>query len=88
MHQEARTFTLRISLEASFPDQYEGDEDNFAWTAEWERRIKPELLKVTFECLRRQSSWSAHVRNRGVAPIDEVEICLTRQLAGDQPDQT
>lgn len=84
MHHETKTFTLRFSLEASFPDEYEGDDDQYAWAAEWERRIKPELIKVTFDCLRRHPAWSAHVRNRGVSPIDEVEISLTRQPeAGD-----
>ena len=31
MYQEEKAFTLRFSLEASFPDDYEGDEDHQAW---------------------------------------------------------
>ena len=52
MYQEEKTFTLRFSLEASFPDDYEGDEEHQAWVREWEARIKPDLLKVLFESLR------------------------------------
>ncbi len=52
MYQEEKAFTLRFSLEASFPDDYEGDEADHAWMQEWEARIKPDLLKVLFESLR------------------------------------
>lgn len=57
MYQEEKTFTFRFSLEASFSDDYEGEEDNQVWAQEWETRIKPDLLKALFESLRRHRSW-------------------------------
>ena len=48
MYQEEQTFALRFTLEASFPDEYEGDEDNKAWVREWEALIKPQMLKLVF----------------------------------------
>lgn len=78
MFQEEKTFTLRFSLEASFPDNYEGEEDNYAWLREWEQGVKPDLLKAVFDCLRRHPAWTAHVRNRGVSPLDEIEIAMTK----------
>ena len=81
MIQEDKTFTFRFSLEARFPDDYEGEEDNYHWVEEWERLIKPELLKVMFESLRRHPAWAAHVRNRGISPLDEIEIAMTRDLS-------
>ena len=81
MIQEDKTFTFRFSLEARFPDDYEGEEDNYHWVEEWERLIKPELLKVMFESLRRHPAWTAHVRNRGISPLDEIEIAMTRDLS-------
>ncbi len=84
MYQEEKTFTLRFSLEASFPDDYEGEEDNQAWVREWEARIKPDLLKVLFESLRQQRAWQAHIRNRGKSPEDEVEIVLARDFSKPQ----
>ena len=53
MYREEQSFTLRFSLEASFPDDYDGEEDQRAWTAEWEARMKPDILKMVFESLRR-----------------------------------
>jgi hypothetical protein len=81
MFQEEKPFTFRISLEANFPDNYEGDEDNYAWLQEWERLVKPELLRVIFESLRGHPSWSAHVRNRGLSPLDEIEVALIKDFS-------
>ncbi|WP_447980366.1 hypothetical protein [Candidatus Nitrospira bockiana] len=80
MFQEDKTFTVRFSLEALFPDDYEGDEDNHAWVAEWERRMKPEVIKLLFESLRRHPSWKVHARNRGIPPEDEIEIALVKDF--------
>ena len=84
MYQEEKSFTLRFSLEASFPDDYEEEEDNQAWMREWEARIKPDLLKVLFESLRQHKSWQTHIRNRGKSPADEIEIVLARDFSKPQ----
>ena len=81
MYREEKTFNFRFNLEASFPDEYEGEEDNLAWLADWDRRIKPDLLKLLFDYLRRQTAWTVRVRNRGVSPNDEIEVCLVRDGA-------
>ena len=78
MFQEESSFTLRISLEASFPEEYE---DNHAWVRDWEAQVKPELLKAVFETLRRYPTWSAHVRNRGRSPQDEIEVVLQKDFS-------
>ncbi|MCG3778768.1 MAG: hypothetical protein JW388_1495 [Nitrospira sp.] len=81
MYQEEKTFTLRFSLEASFPDDYEGEEDNQAWVREWETMIKADLLKGVFESLRQHRSWQARIRNRGKSPSDEIEIVLAQDFS-------
>jgi hypothetical protein len=84
MYQEEKTFIFRFSLEASFPDDYEGEEEDQAWVREWEARIKPDLLKALFESLRQHQSWQTHVRNRGKSPADEIEIVLARDFSKPQ----
>lgn len=81
MFQEEKTFNLRFSLEASFPEDYDGNEDNHAWVQDWEKRIKPELMKLIFDFLRRHSSWTVHVRNRGLPPTDEIEIAMLKDFS-------
>lgn len=85
MYQEDKTFTLRFSLEAQFPDDYEGDDDQHAWVQNWERQIKPDLIKTVFESLRRAPEWKAHTRNRGKSPDEEIEIVLERDYSPTRP---
>jgi hypothetical protein len=85
MHQEEKTFTLRFSLEATFPDDYEGDDDSHAWVQAWEARIKPEMIRAVFESLRRTPHWTAHTRNRGKSPEDEIEVVLERNFSAAKP---
>lgn len=85
MYQEEKTFTLKFTLEASFPDDYEGDEDNQAWVHEWEALMKPEIVKLAFEALRRQPGWTSHIRNRGASPADEIEIVVARDFSRPRP---
>ncbi len=85
MYHEEKTFTFRFSLEAAFPDDYEGDQDDYAWLRGWEVRIKPQLIKTLFESLRQYPSWNVHVRNRGKSPADEIEIAMSRDFSKPQP---
>ncbi|NGZ02376.1 MAG: hypothetical protein CV090_04925 [Nitrospira sp. WS238] len=85
MYQEEKTFALRFTLEASFPDEYTGEDDEQNWVREWEARIKPRLIKAAFESLRKHPGWAAHIRNRGVSPTDEIEIVLARDFSKPAP---
>ena len=85
MYQEEHTFTLRFSLEASFPDNYEGEEDGKAWTREWDTRIKPQVIKGVFESLRQHPAWSSHIRNRGIPSTHEIEIVVQRDYSKPTP---
>lgn len=85
MFQEEKTFTVRFSLEARFPDEYEGDDDAHAWLGDWDARVRPEVLKSIFSTLRKFPSWSAHVRNRGMAPTEEVEIAMVKDFSEPNP---
>jgi hypothetical protein len=84
MYQEDKTFTLRFSLEARFPNDYEGDDDHHAWLRDWETRMKQDLIKAVFESLRRTPHWTVHTRNRGKSPEDEIEVVLERDFSQPQ----
>ncbi len=81
MFLEEKNFTFRFSLEAKFPENYEGEEDQYGWVQEWERLVKPQLLKTIFEVLRRYPSWTVHVRNRGISPENEIEISVAKDYS-------
>ena len=83
MFKEEKTFNRRFSLEAEFPENYDGEDDDYAWLKEWESRIKPEMLKAVFASLRRDLLWEVHVRNRGVSAEDELEIVFKKKRVKD-----
>ncbi len=85
MYQEETTFNLRFNLEVKFPETYEGDEDDMAWAREWETQIKPEVVKAIFQTLRQFPDWAAHVRNRGMAQTDEIEVALLKDYSESTP---
>lgn len=78
MFAEEKTFRLTFSLEAEFPEDYDGDADQYQWVREWEGAIKGEVLKAVFTTLRRHPGWTARVRNRGVSEQDEIEIAMSK----------
>ena len=81
MYQEEKTFNVRFSLEAQFPEDYEGEEDGHAWLRDWESRVLPEVMKSIFTTLRKYPSWSARIRNRGIAQTEEIEISLLKDYS-------
>jgi hypothetical protein len=44
MYQEEQSFNLRFSLEATFPDDYEGEDDDRVWVQQWEAQVFFRLL--------------------------------------------
>ncbi len=78
MYQEEQSFNLRFSLEASFPDEYDGEEDEMVWLKQWEAQVKPDIVKSIFQTLERYPDWAARFRNRGMAATDEIEIVLEK----------
>ena len=82
MDTEEKIFTIRFSLAATIPAalQEEDDFEEGAWLAEWESQIKPGLIRAVFGYLRSFPRWQAHIRNRGISPMDEIEIALERSF--------
>ena len=73
MYQEEQTFNLRFSLEAKFPDEYDGEDDEMVWLKQWETQVKPDIVKSIFQTLERYPDWAARLRNRWMAATDEIE---------------
>lgn len=88
MYQEETSFNIRFSLEANFADDYEGDEDAMAWVRDWEARVKPDVMKAIFHTLRQFPEWAAHIRNRGMAATDEIEVALVKNFPGSTHEAT
>ncbi len=90
METRDKTFVIRFSLTADIPDAlWEDDDfDEDTWLEEWEAGIKPGLIRAMFTHLRSFPNWEAHIRNRGISPLDEIEIVLQRvfRSSAKEPD--
>ncbi len=74
VHREEGRFVVRIELSAEFEDDYEGDEDGYAWLESWRARVQPRLVRAVFEQLRAEPGFVAIPASRGKNPEDEIEI--------------
>jgi hypothetical protein len=83
METKEQTFNIRFSLSADLPNAVREDEDfdENSWFDEWETSIKPGLIRAVFSHLRSAPHWTAHIRNRGISPREEIEIVVQRKLA-------
>ncbi len=88
MDRREKTFVLRFTLETRIPAALldEDDFDEETWLDEWETALKPRVIRAVFGSLRGTPGWSARVRNRGVSPLDEIEIVLSRRFASPTED--
>jgi len=85
MQSDEYGFVLRFSVRADIPSAALDDDDfdERAYLAEWEQGLKPEMVRAVFQALRAAPGWSAHVRNRGAASDDEIEIVVERSYVSD-----
>jgi hypothetical protein len=85
MQSDEYGFVLRFSVRADIPSTALDDDefDERAFLGEWENALKPDMVRAVFQALRAVPGWSAHVRNRGAASDDEIEIVVER---GYPPD--
>ena len=79
--KDDHTFNLRFSLSADIPSEAWDDEDfeGDEWLHEWESTVKPGLVREVFTYLRQFAGWHCHIRNRGISPLDEIEIVLRKE---------
>lgn len=73
-YREESSFVVRVSLGASFGDDYEGDDDGYAWLERWRSQVKPRLLRAVADALRSDASFEVTPVARGKSPDDELEL--------------
>lgn len=68
---------MRIELAAEFGEDYEGDDDGYAWLEAWRARVQARLARAVFEELRADPRFTAVPASRGRNPEEELEIAVT-----------
>jgi hypothetical protein len=75
-YTEEKSFTLRLELQRSFAEEYDGEEDGYEWVKEL-GPVLAEIVQVAATTLRRHG-WQVRAGNRG-RPSDEEVL-----LVGDK----
>ncbi|HEX7604592.1 MAG TPA: hypothetical protein VF316_23400 [Polyangiaceae bacterium] len=76
VHREDGNFQVRIELVAEFDEDYEGDDDGYAWLERWKAETRPRLLKAVFDALRADATCDVIPVSRGASPDEEAEILM------------
>jgi hypothetical protein len=82
VHREEGRFVVRIELSAEFGEEYEGDDDGYAWLEAWRARVQPRIARAVFEQLRAEPGFSAVPASRGGSPGEELEVAVTFRVPG------
>jgi hypothetical protein len=79
---EEREFVLRLELRCSFPEDYDGEEDGYAWVEEF-RPIAGEIVQAAVAAVARRPGWRVRARNRGRPSDEEITLVLERVVVAD-----
>ncbi|HEX8794015.1 MAG TPA: hypothetical protein VF765_23900 [Polyangiaceae bacterium] len=74
VHREEGRFVVQIELSAEFGADYEGDDDGYAWLADWRARVQPRVARAVLAELRTDRRFSAVPVSRGKSPDEALEI--------------
>lgn len=76
-YSEQREFTLRIELRHAFPENYDGDDDGYAW-AEGVQPALAEIVRAAAAILAQRGGFRVHPANRGRPADEEVTLVAER----------
>lgn len=79
-YREERTYTIELRLSATFPEDYEGEEDGFEWHAHFDRVVRPRVARAVIEALRSDPGWKITPTNRGESESDRLELTVERKV--------
>lgn len=85
VHREEGRFVVRIELSAEFGADYEGDDDGYAWLADWRARVQPRIARAVLAELRTDRRFSAIPASRGKNPEEELEVDVRFDASTSSP---
>jgi hypothetical protein len=83
-HVEEKEFTIRLELRCEFPDDYEGDEDGYAWFEAF-GPLSAEIVQAAAAVVRRRPGWRVRPGNRGRPADEEATLIVERDLGAPSP---
>ena len=81
-YREEGRFVIRVDLAAEFGDDYEGDDDGYAWLTRWKDKVRPRVIAAVFDALRADEAFDVVAAPRGASPEEEIQISVRLRTAG------
>lgn len=79
-YREERTYNVQLRLSATFPDDYEGDDDGYEWHAHFDRVVRPRIARAVIEALLEGGGWKVTPSNRGQSESEQLELIVERKI--------
>jgi hypothetical protein len=80
---EEREFVVRVELRCTFPADYDGDDDGYAWAGDLQP-LGAEIAHAVAAVLKRRPGWSVRAGNRGRPADEEITLIAERVLASEK----
>jgi len=80
---EERTFVVRVEVRCTFPADYDGEEDGYAWVEEF-RPLAAEIAQAAATAVKRRPGWRVRPGNRGRPTDEEITLVVDRVLASEK----
>jgi len=77
-YREERELVIRLHLGAEFDEAYEGDADGYEWYGEFDRQVRPALLRELLRVLTASGAYRITPINRGLDAHEELELSVER----------
>ena len=75
-YREETTWTIRLEVGAAFPEDYDGDDDGYAWREKFRQEVQPAVAAAVFRQLQALEGWKVRAGNRGLPATEELLIHL------------
>ena len=75
---EEREFILRLEVRCAFPEDYDGEDDGYAWWADLEPATA-EIVRAAAAILASRPGWRVRPTNRGRPATEEVTLVVERE---------
>jgi hypothetical protein len=77
-YREERELVIRLHLSAEFHEAYEGDADGYEWYGEFDRQLRPALVRELMRVLTATGAYRITPINRGLDAHEELELSVER----------
>ena len=72
---EEKEFVLRLELRCPFPEDYQGEEDGYAWFESF-APIAADIVQAASAAIRNRPGWKVRVGNRGRPNEEEITLIV------------